>query len=149
MIKFRAEICNILIYIKYLYYILLTVSDGRSFSTSFKTKFEKLIRFEYENLINDDGPWRTICHGDYVINNVMFTKNQMKLIDMQMVCYCSVGIDLTNFIYISTDREFREKHLNSLLHLYNEEFSQNLMKLTNFTRGKQIGIQINIKMMLI
>ena len=86
----------------------------------------------------------TLCHGDFWSNNIMFhyaeekdesssksesepgkrTPIDLILIDFQLINYSNPCYDLVYFLYINTDLAFRDNHLNDVLKLYYNEFSQ-------------------------
>lgn len=80
--------------------------------------------------------WISISHGDFLVNNVMFSENEAKIVDLQLMCFSSIGFDLASIIYISSNKTFRDKHLLSLLKEYHDELLENIIRLTPFTKGE-------------
>ena len=88
----------------------------------------------------------TLCHGDFWSNNIMFnysngnenTSNSKEniaqenedtpvdliIIDYQLINYSNPCYDLVYFLYLNTDLTFRDNHLEEILKLYYEEFTQ-------------------------
>ena len=52
------------------------------------------------------------------------TPTDLILIDFQLINYSNPCYDLVYFLYINTDLKFRDNHLNDILKLYYNEFSQ-------------------------
>ncbi|XP_071052444.1 uncharacterized protein [Onthophagus taurus] len=61
-----------------------------------------------------------MCHGDLWQSNLMYStsKSQFAIIDQQMIRYCPPALDVMGFIYLTTDKELRNNHLNTLLKKY-------------------------------
>ena len=86
----------------------------------------------------------TLCHGDFWSNNIMFhyptenedststsksepensTPTDLIIIDYQLINYSNPCYDLVYFLYLNTDLDFRDNHLDDILQLYYNEFSQ-------------------------
>ena len=87
----------------------------------------------------------TLCHGDFWSNNIMFhypdetevnsstkdtsepeqsTPSDLIIIDYQLINYSNPCYDLVYFLYLNTDLNFRDAHLNDILKLYYNEYSQ-------------------------
>ena len=115
----------------------------------------------------------TLCHGDFWSNNIMFhyanekdefnskvqsepekcTPTDLILIDFQLINYSNPCYDLVYFLYINTDLQFRDNHLNDILKMYYNEFSQyfptdiedggDVQKLKNYTFEKVSFLLLN------
>ena len=74
------------------------------------------------------------------------TPTDLILIDFQLINYSNPCYDLVYFLYINTDLQFRDNHLNDILKLYYNEFSKyfptdieeggDVQKLKNYTFEK-------------
>ncbi|XP_059486483.1 uncharacterized oxidoreductase dhs-27-like [Neocloeon triangulifer] len=92
----------------------------------------------YEKIIDICRPskkWQNyLCHGDLWENNVMFKFDEdgkpsgLKMIDLQLVRYSPVSFDLQFFLYLCTDKPFRDANEVPLLATYVEFFNRNLPK---------------------
>ncbi|XP_045450615.1 uncharacterized protein LOC123659444 [Melitaea cinxia] len=70
----------------------------------------------------------TLNHGDYKKNNLLVRMQDGEVVeivpvDYQLIHYGSPIMDFLSFIFTSTDREFRKKHLTELKELYFETLS--------------------------
>jgi len=68
-------------------------------------------------------PFATILHGDFWSNNILFRYENGKpvevcLLDLQMVRYSSVGIDLNYFLFTSFNGPVRRNNLDTFLETY-------------------------------
>lgn len=81
---------------------------------------------------NDNSVFRTVIHGDLWNNNILFQSNpdgsakDVKFIDFQVSTLAHPAVDLNYFLYIGTDRQFREQHLKDLLKSYYDVLSSYL-----------------------
>ncbi|EDW72420.1 uncharacterized protein Dwil_GK20724 [Drosophila willistoni] len=75
-------------------------------------------------------PIATLCHGDYLRNNVAFRYDEndqpldIMMFDYQTLRYSSPMIDLTTFLAISVYAEVRHKHFDTLF----DDYCQNLFE---------------------
>ncbi|XP_017046189.1 uncharacterized protein LOC108091480 [Drosophila ficusphila] len=75
-----------------------------------------------------DGPFTSIIHCDFWINNLMFsyepsgTPNGLKIIDFQTAQYDSVVHDIISFLLSSVDTAILEIHFEHMLSAYYEAF---------------------------
>jgi len=66
----------------------------------------------------------TLCHGDFWSNNIMFKYNEdgkvaeTILVDFQLINYGHPAYDLMYLLYLSTDNEFRDQHMDECLQHY-------------------------------
>ncbi|XP_070133035.1 uncharacterized protein [Drosophila bipectinata] len=73
-----------------------------------------------------DGPFSSIIHCDYWINNLMFQYDaadkptRLKIIDFQTAQYDSVGHDIIAFLLSSVDTAIVEIHFEHMLEIYYE-----------------------------
>eukprot|EP00096_Caligus_rogercresseyi_P001449 TRINITY_DN1231_c0_g1_i6.p1 TRINITY_DN1231_c0_g1~~TRINITY_DN1231_c0_g1_i6.p1 ORF type:complete len:491 (-),score=120.25 TRINITY_DN1231_c0_g1_i6:271-1743(-) len=76
-----------------------------------------------------ESPIDTLCHGDFWSNNILFSYDDegvvkdLNIIDYQLLNYGHPCYDLVYFLYLNTDLEFRDNHLEGVLRLYHETFS--------------------------
>ncbi|XP_045450617.1 uncharacterized protein LOC123659447 [Melitaea cinxia] len=105
---------------------------GSLYDTDVKKRIEKFYFKLVEKLpkyCNDQTTVRcTLIHGDYKKNNLLIRSQdgdavEMIPIDYQLINYGCPILDFFLFIFSSTDREFRKKHLNYLKELYFETLS--------------------------
>lgn len=70
----------------------------------------------------------TICHADLWGNNLLFNIENgvidCKLVDFQGYRYNPPANDLLFFIYFTTDRKFRKKHMEEILRIYYKNLSE-------------------------
>ncbi|CAH2090727.1 unnamed protein product [Euphydryas editha] len=94
----------------------------------YSTLIEKLPKY-----CNDQTTVRcTLIHGDYKKNNLLVRTQDGEVveivpIDYQLIHYGCPLFDFFLFIFSSTDRKFRKKHLNDLKEFYFETLSRFLM----------------------
>lgn len=81
--------------------------------------------------------WRNvICHGDLKSFNMMFASNinddssplDCVLVDFQLLRYCPAMVDLSQMLYLSTRRSFRDEYLSDLLKHYHKSLCMILRK---------------------
>ncbi|CAB3373778.1 Hypothetical predicted protein [Cloeon dipterum] len=107
------------------------------FPDAFKKYSEWLSTGEFYNRIVDlckpsQHRRNCLCHGDMWENNVMFRFDKdrqptsMKIIDLQMVRYNPPAFDLQFFMYLCTDKDFRDANEVPLLATYVDLFNRNL-----------------------
>jgi len=76
----------------------------------------------------------TCCHGDFWSNNIMFKYDDQNnvqstmLIDFQLINYGHPAYDVLYLFYHSSDKEFRDSHMESCLKHYWKTFSTYLEK---------------------
>uniref|UniRef100_A0A2A4K7V6 CHK kinase-like domain-containing protein n=1 Tax=Heliothis virescens TaxID=7102 RepID=A0A2A4K7V6_HELVI len=87
----------------------------------------------YEKHFTDETKKICLCHGDYRPNNILMnmtdgevrsTKTDIIPVDYQLMNYGCPVLDIFYFIYISTDRAFRQAHLTHLKDLYHETMTK-------------------------
>ena len=73
---------------------------------------------------------KTMTHGDFWVNNMLFSSADpeaddlmVTLLDFQLNILSHPGRDIWYLLYVNTDREFREKHLQTVLQEYFRAFS--------------------------
>lgn len=90
---------------------------------------------KFYKCVKKTSPWYTIAHGDALITNFLFNDTQAKLIDLQLLCCASVCYDLVCLVYVSTEKDFRDKYLDALLLQYYHELTCTISRLTNLSKG--------------
>eukprot|EP00088_Acartia_fossae_P053655 TRINITY_DN6120_c0_g1_i4.p1 TRINITY_DN6120_c0_g1~~TRINITY_DN6120_c0_g1_i4.p1 ORF type:complete len:530 (-),score=152.55 TRINITY_DN6120_c0_g1_i4:450-2039(-) len=81
-----------------------------------------------------DTPIDTCCHGDFWSNNIMFKYSadgaveKTMLIDFQLINFGHPAYDVLYLLYLSSDIEFRDSHMESCLQHYWSTFSTYLEK---------------------
>lgn len=81
-------------------------------------------------------PLATICHGDFLRNNIAFKYNEngsaidALLFDFQTMTYSSPMIDLNLFLSLSVGYEMRQKHLIDILQIYYSTLISKFMERT-------------------
>ncbi|KAK4875663.1 hypothetical protein RN001_012085 [Aquatica leii] len=97
-------------------------------------KFHEKIDDIASEITNGDvtNPYYVIRHGDCWINNFLFKYEDEKdrrspieicFLDWQMACFGSPALDLSYFIFTSTDKRTRDKYYDKLLKEYYDSFS--------------------------
>jgi len=73
---------------------------------------------------NVSSPIDTCCHGDFWSNNIMFKYDEDDkvektiMVDFQLINFGHPAYDVLYMLFISTDLEFREQHMEQCLHTY-------------------------------
>jgi len=73
---------------------------------------------------NVTSPIDTLCHGDFWSNNIMFKYDEEGkvsetiLVDFQLINYGHPAYDLMYLLYLSTDTQFRDQHMDQCLQHY-------------------------------
>lgn len=85
----------------------------------------------------EDGaePFAVMNHGDCWNNNMMYRysadkkkPDEMRLIDWQITQWCSPAMDLSHYIFSSTEKELRDEHYDDLLRVYYDSLSELLRR---------------------
>ncbi|GAB0087760.1 uncharacterized protein DMENIID0001_021050 [Sergentomyia squamirostris] len=98
---------------------------------------QAVLRPEETMLSEKAEPWAVINHGDCWTNNLMYSydKNhpgnpaKITLIDWQTCQYGSPVLDIYYFLFISTNKSFRDVHYRACLDIYYESLSKLLKQL--------------------
>lgn len=75
-----------------------------------------------------------ICHRDIWANNIMFRHdlagniNGCYIIDWQFLRYCPPAIDFACCLYLTTDRNTRDRHFDFFARIYHDSFARGLME---------------------
>ncbi|CAB3220334.1 unnamed protein product [Arctia plantaginis] len=117
----------------------------------------------YPKYMTDTSTVRTLCHGDYKLNNIMAKEVngevvEVVTIDYQILHYGCPVLDFIYFIFHGTDQEFRREHMINLKNLYFrsmkaflEKFEMDIDKLYSITDFEKdfrekldFGLMVNI-----
>lgn len=97
--------------------------------TTFKSKMYELCQDQAE-------PFSVMNHGDFWNNNMMYLYGKgskvpraVCLIDWQIVQFCSPAMDISYFLFSSTDPTLRDEHYDDLLHVYYDNLAETLQRL--------------------
>ena len=73
---------------------------------------------------------KTMTHGDYWVNNMLFSSADpedtgltVTMLDFQLMSLAHPARDIWYLLYVNTDKEFRDKHLQTVLREYFQVFS--------------------------
>lgn len=87
--------------------------------------FTVTVRQQLDQLLGKvSSPIDTCCHGDFWSNNIMFKYNEqgkvaeIVLVDFQLINYGHPAYDVLYLLYLSTDLEFRDAHMDECLTTY-------------------------------
>lgn len=137
--------------------IMLNLMDNEMFKKFFESEVEKGMKTVSDNAVLTekmqkiktdffaivaeclaDGaaePFGVLCHGDYWNNNMMYRYGRGKvpveacLIDWQITQFCSPAIDISYFLYSSTEQNLRHKHYEEVLRAYYDSLAETLHRL--------------------
>ncbi|KPI95801.1 hypothetical protein RR46_11514 [Papilio xuthus] len=110
----------------------------KTFSNKFKQyppNFEQRLAQRYleacNTLAEHEGTLNVMLHKDMWVNNIMYKyegdmPTNALLIDFQCLRYGPPAFDLMVFLYLTTEREFRERHEGEIIRHYFTVFSENL-----------------------
>lgn len=79
-------------------------------------------------------PYSVITHGDCWMNNILFKYNEKsqsieaRLIDWQILRYCSPVCDIVHFIFCCTTKNLRDEYYDQFLNSYYESLSNHLIR---------------------
>ncbi|XP_045468622.1 uncharacterized protein LOC123676600 [Harmonia axyridis] len=71
-----------------------------------------------KEIIEEDVPIRVINHGSVWINNLMYRKDMVTLLDWQHIVYSSPAHDLSFFLYVNIDSDFLTNKKQKLIDFY-------------------------------
>ncbi|XP_067004320.2 uncharacterized protein [Anabrus simplex] len=115
-----------------------SIKNWTGFET-YAAKLEKLIP-EYINTLVDicspqPGGFHVLTHGDCWINNYLFKYSSMgeptdvRFVDFQLSFLGSPAMDLTYFLYTSSQKEVKASHLDEVLKIYHTQLCETLAAL--------------------
>ncbi|CAG7700783.1 unnamed protein product [Allacma fusca] len=91
---------------------------------------DTILKRPVESVENEE-PWTAVCHGACWTNSMLFRYDevtgkpiQVVFVDLQLTREGDPFTDVTYTLYCGTTREFRTKHLTSMLNLYFDTFTQ-------------------------
>ncbi|GJQ67404.1 hypothetical protein Trydic_g8276 [Trypoxylus dichotomus] len=89
---------------------------------------------EFQEIVKPSTVFRnSICHGDLWSTNIMFKFDNGQpthcyIVDYQFCRYGPPGQDFMAFIYLSTDRKFRQRHMENMRNYYYRKINEILTK---------------------
>lgn len=100
-------------------------------------RIEKIfdVAFDVMIYLTRKGETSVLNHGDFCVNNLMFRYDQsgkpekLMMIDFQTPFYSSPAIDLSFFIYVSTDKKFRDQYFDEVFRLYHSTVVDTISKI--------------------
>ncbi|XP_066992696.2 uncharacterized protein [Anabrus simplex] len=106
---------------------------------TYAAKLEKLIPKYSDKLVDictlQPGGFHVLTHGDCWINNYLFKYSSIgeptdvRFVDFQLSCLGSPAMDLTYFLYSSSQNEVRASHLDEVLKMYHTQLCETLAAL--------------------
>lgn len=108
-------------------FIVDNLKNEKKYKTEF---FESLVPKDILNCFLATTNYRKATgHGDLWYNNIFFKYDnskavQCKIIDFQVLRYMYPAYDVILFLYLNTNKEFRSKHLQSLLDYYHVQMNE-------------------------
>ncbi|XP_067004299.2 uncharacterized protein [Anabrus simplex] len=103
---------------------------------TYAAKFEKLIPKYTDKLVDictlQPGGFHVLTHGDCWINNYLFKYSSVgeptdvRFVDFQLSRLGSPAMDLTYFLYSSSQNEVRASHLDEVLKMYHTQLCETL-----------------------
>ncbi|XP_040564660.1 uncharacterized protein [Lepeophtheirus salmonis] len=102
---------------------------SRYFSYVTSEKMDSLIGDMYSNSKRENSKLKTMNHGDFSINNILYrpSDNHVIMIDYQLMQVSHPAKDFWYFVYTCTDKDWRERHLEDLKKAYFETYSSYLI----------------------
>ncbi len=91
-----------------------------------------------------ESPFTTRIHGDAKLPNIMFAGDAVKFIDFGNVSLGHPGFDVMYFLYLSTDREFRRRHLDAIVNEYCRQLGKWVPLSTDKLRAEMEGQRKNV-----
>ncbi|KAI4467228.1 hypothetical protein MML48_2g00012140 [Holotrichia oblita] len=100
----------------------------KSTVTLFKKFMEKPFEYQMQAIkMGAMGPYAVLTHGDAILDNMLFKygdpdtpdkPTEICLLDWQFCRFTSPALDLSQFIFLSTDKQFRDNHYAEMIRTY-------------------------------
>lgn len=114
---------------------ILELENMTEYSDRVRKFFNVTARAQLDQFMGEvSTPVDTCCHGDFWSNNILYKYDEddkvvaTMLIDFQLINYGHPAYDVLYLLYISSDIEFRDAHMEACLEHYWKTFSVYLEK---------------------
>jgi len=114
---------------------ILELENMTEYSDRVRKFFNVTARAQLDQFMGEvSTPVDTCCHGDFWSNNILYKYDEndkvesTMLIDFQLINYGHPAYDVLYLLYISSDIEFRDAHMETCLEHYWKTFSVYLEK---------------------
>ncbi|XP_067008188.2 uncharacterized protein [Anabrus simplex] len=127
------------------------------FARKYETKLNEVssivskpIGSKYRKLVQAEGPFAVLCHGDFNRNNILFRYDEdgkpceVKLVDFQTVRYASPAIDISFILYLNTTSVFRATHEENLLSYYHQKVLESTASLLQCT-VEELKVELSLE----
>lgn len=111
-------------------------------SKDFQDNIMRVLSAQYfysKKMVKPIEPFATLCHGDYLRNNIAFSYDDLEnptiprkamMFDFQTLRYSSPMVDFTTFLTISTGAEVRVPHFDEIFDTYHKNLTSTFEELT-------------------
>lgn len=139
------------------YQHVTTTDQPEDFRSAFVKVYEKFISQPSKLLqvfADDDSVFKTIIHGDYNRNNVMFkydsaegfeNPTSVKMFDFQWTKFASPVLDLSFYLYMNLDPKIMESSWDKVVKFYHETLISSLAKILKCKESDEILKQFNFE----